>query len=194
MALDAEFVDVYKAANGVILVMDITKTWTFEYVERELSNIPPHIPVLVLANHCDMSHHRTVTRDTISYFVEGFDRYALNCREKKISTHFRRGNGGAQVRWAESSMRNGFGLKYLHKFFNLPFLQLQRCTLLSQLERNTSETDATTRELDLYFESEEANYDMYVLLLTTLQLLIILGTGLLISWSRDDESLLNPKA
>ena len=36
-----------------------------------------------------------------------------------------RPEGSAQVRYAESSMRNGFGLKYLHMFFNLPFLQLQ---------------------------------------------------------------------
>lgn len=74
MALDAEFVDVYKGANGAILVLDITKTWTFEYVERELANVPAHIPVMVLGNHCDMSHHRTVSRDSIAFFAEGFDR------------------------------------------------------------------------------------------------------------------------
>ena len=36
-----------------------------------------------------------------------------------------RPENAAQVRYAESSMRNAFGLKYIHKFFNLPFLQLQ---------------------------------------------------------------------
>ena len=33
--------------------------------------------------------------------------------------------GGACVRCCEASMRNGFGLKYVHRFFNVPFLKLQ---------------------------------------------------------------------
>lgn len=40
-----------------------------------------------------------------------------------------RGENGGEVRYAEASMRNGFGLKYIHKFFNLPFIQLQVCLL-----------------------------------------------------------------
>lgn len=59
-------------------------------------------------------------------------------------------------------MRNGFGLKLLHKFFNLPFLQLQRETLLRQLERNEEETSATIQELDMYFDSDETNYNKFL--------------------------------
>lgn len=33
--------------------------------------------------------------------------------------------GSSYFRYAESSMKNSFGLKYLHRFFNIPFLQLQ---------------------------------------------------------------------
>ena len=35
------------------------------------------------------------------------------------------GGLGSSVRYTEASMRSGFGLKYLYKFFNIPFLQLQ---------------------------------------------------------------------
>lgn len=59
-------------------------------------------------------------------------------------------------------MRNGFGLKLLHKFFNLPFLQLQRVSLLQQLERNKTEIDLTCQELDMYFESDEADYNKFI--------------------------------
>ncbi|GAB1866904.1 Putative GTP-binding protein Parf [Camponotus japonicus] len=143
-ALDAEFLDVYKGTNGVIIVMDITKSWTFDYVQRELPKIPSHIPVIVLGNHCDMSHHRTVTADHVTYFID--------------SLHERT----AQVRYAESSMRNGFGLKLLHKFFNLPFLQLQRETLLKQLETNEEETRLTIQELDLFQDSDDADYNKFL--------------------------------
>lgn len=59
-------------------------------------------------------------------------------------------------------MRNGFGLKLLHKFFNLPFLQLQRETLLKQLETNEEETRLTIQELDLFQDSDDANYNKFL--------------------------------
>ncbi|XP_012275492.1 rab-like protein 6 [Orussus abietinus] len=142
--LDAEFLDVYKGTNGVIVMMDITKTWTFDYVQRELPKIPSHIPVIVLGNHCDMSHHRTVTADLVTYFIDSLPERA------------------AQVRYAESSMRNGFGLKLLHKFFNLPFLQLQRETLAKQLETNKEEIRLTIQELDLFQDSDDADYNKFL--------------------------------
>lgn len=70
-----------------------------------------------------------------------------------------RPEGCAQIRYAESSMRNGFGLKYLHKFLNLPFLQLQRETLLAQLETNANETLATVTELDIFQAGPDADYN-----------------------------------
>ncbi|XP_022910549.2 rab-like protein 6 [Onthophagus taurus] len=144
-ALDAEFLDVYKGTNGVIMLMDLTKSWTFEYVQREMVKVPSHIPVIIMANHCDMAHHRTVTTDHVLYYIESIS-----------------GQRSAQIRYTESSMRNGFGLKFLHKFFNLPFLQLQKETLLKQLERNESETSATVQELDLFAESDEADYAKFI--------------------------------
>lgn len=60
-------------------------------------------------------------------------------------------------------MRNSFGLKLLHKFFNLPFLALQRDSLLKQLDTNLQEMTLTNEELDLYLETDDASYDRYVL-------------------------------
>ncbi|CAD5123231.1 DgyrCDS11592 [Dimorphilus gyrociliatus] len=146
--LDADFIDVFKGSHGVILMLDVTKSWTFGYVEREIVKIPDRIPILVLANHRDMGHHRTVSQDSIKTFLEDFERS--------------RPEGSAQIRYAEASMKNGFGLKYLHKFFNLPFLQLQKESLLTQLETNRREFDATVHELNAYGESELQNYDLFI--------------------------------
>ena len=46
--------------------------------------------------------------------------------------HYIRPEGSADVRYAECSMKDGFGLKYLHKFFSIPFLHLQvmKCIVL----------------------------------------------------------------
>lgn len=70
-ALDAEFLDVYKGTHGVVLMMDVTKAWTFEYVCRELPKIPQDIPVLILGNHCDMSHHRVVSAGQAMGLIDG---------------------------------------------------------------------------------------------------------------------------
>lgn len=60
----------------------------------------------------------------------------------------------AEVLYGESSMRNGFGLRFLHKFLSLPFLQLQRETLTALLTRNKRDTEVCSLELAEYLVSE----------------------------------------
>ncbi|KAB7504957.1 Rab-like protein 6 [Armadillidium nasatum] len=74
-ALDAEFLDVYKGTNGVTFLFDITKTWTFDYIKREIEKVPNHIPILVLGNMRDMGHHRVVSMDDVQYFIESLDSF-----------------------------------------------------------------------------------------------------------------------
>ncbi|RXN22189.1 rab 6 isoform X1 [Labeo rohita] len=146
LALDAEFLDVYKNCNGVIMMFDITKQWTYNYILRELPKVPTHVPVCVLGNYRDMGEHRVVLPDDIRDFIAGLNRPL----------------GSSYIHYAESSMKNGFGLKYLHRFFNIPFLQLQRETLLRQLETNQLDIDATLEELTVQQETEDQNYEIFL--------------------------------
>ncbi|XP_061529065.1 rab-like protein 6 isoform X2 [Phycodurus eques] len=146
VALDAEFLDVYKNCNGVIMMFDITKQWTFNYILRELPKVPTHVPVCVLGNHRDMGEHRVILPDDIRELIAGLNRPM----------------GSSYIHYAESSMKNGFGLKYLHRFFNIPFLQLQRETLLRQLETNQLDMDATLEELCVQQETEDQNYEIFL--------------------------------
>ncbi|KAI8429787.1 hypothetical protein MSG28_000325 [Choristoneura fumiferana] len=99
--LDATFLDVYKNATGVILMLDITKPWTFEYVVKELSRVPADLPVVILGNHCDMQHHR--------------------------------------------------------QFLSVPFLRLQRTSLLEQLQRNQKDMEEAEKEMDDFQLAQSLN-------------------------------------
>jgi GTPase SAR1 family protein len=143
-ALDAEFLDVYKGTHGVILMLDITKNWTFEYVQKELPKISTEIPVLILANHCDMNHHRTVSNGQVQALIEEYE------------------NRAAQVIYGESSMRNGFGLRLVHKFLGLPFLRLQRLSLLESLERNERDSHICSFEISEFLKSDDSNYTQFL--------------------------------
>uniref|UniRef100_A0A098LYA8 Rab-like protein 6 n=1 Tax=Hypsiglena sp. JMG-2014 TaxID=1550645 RepID=A0A098LYA8_9SAUR len=151
MALDAEFLDVYKNCNGVVMMFDITKQWTFNYILRELPKVPTHVPVCVLGNYRDMGEHRVILPDDVREFIDNLNRPP----------------GSSYFRYAESSMKNSFGLKYLHKFFNIPFLQLQRETLLRQLETNQLDIDATLEELSVQQETEDQNYELFLEMMET---------------------------
>lgn len=74
MICDATFVDVYKNCNGVILVFDITKKWSWEYVCRELDKIPSTIPVLLIANKVDLSAQREIREEEVSAFLASYKR------------------------------------------------------------------------------------------------------------------------
>uniref|UniRef100_H2YS55 RAB, member RAS oncogene family-like 6b n=1 Tax=Ciona savignyi TaxID=51511 RepID=H2YS55_CIOSA len=145
LQLDASFLDVYKGAHAVIMVFDITKKWTFNYIERELPKVPPHIPVLILGNHRDMGDHRVISFDEIEALTESIERPP----------------GSAGVSFLETSMKEGFGLKYIHKFINMPFLLLQRESLLKQLETNHLDMESCLEELQYTAASDEHSYEAF---------------------------------
>uniref|UniRef100_A0A182IMB4 Uncharacterized protein n=1 Tax=Anopheles atroparvus TaxID=41427 RepID=A0A182IMB4_ANOAO len=143
--LDAEFLDVYKGTHCVVMVMDITKAWTFDYVCRELPKVPGDIPVLLLGNHCDMGHHRVITAEQVHGFVE-------------TASADRR----AEIVYGDSSMRNGFGLRLLHKFFGVPFLYLQKSALEASLRKNAQDLDICRLEIEEYQKSDDSDYGRFL--------------------------------
>ena len=66
---------------------------------------------ILKSNFLDMQEHRVVQRDEITSFIKYYDR----------------GDDAAIIQYGECCMKNGFGLKFIHKFFNIPFLKLQVC-------------------------------------------------------------------
>ncbi|KFD45953.1 hypothetical protein M513_13160 [Trichuris suis] len=75
-SLDASFIDIYQGANAVILMFDITKPWTWDYVKRELPSMPANLPILVLGNRRDMESTREVPEDVCRRFINDFERSA----------------------------------------------------------------------------------------------------------------------
>lgn len=142
----SETIDVYKGAHAVLLVMDMTKSWTFRYIQNELPKVPKSLPVLIVANHRDQGHHRTVSREQVQAFLEGSNREPCD----------------GTLMYTEASMKNGFGLKLIEKFFNIPFLKLQEANLLKQLELNRQEYMTTQEELQLMQESINKEYEHHL--------------------------------
>ena len=50
LGLDASTVNVYRNSHAALFLFDITKQWTFDYVNNELPNVPEGMAVLVLAS------------------------------------------------------------------------------------------------------------------------------------------------
>lgn len=111
-----------------------------------------------------MNHHRSVNGDEVIYYLKTLERYfyyyllvSLKLGDQFIIIlRFR----SAPIRYAEVSMSNGFGLRLIYKWIGISFLQLQRENIVNQLETNGRETKIMTMELDVYQQSNEANYDM----------------------------------
>lgn len=146
----SESYDVYKGANAVLLMMDMTKSWTFKYVQCELPKIPKHIPVLVISNHRDQGHHRTISAVQVKAFLDGLDRKPDD----------------GTIMYTETSMKDGFGMRLIEKFLNIPFLKLQEASLIKQLEMNRKEGLTTYEELQVLQESIDREYEQYLELQT----------------------------
>ncbi|KAI7900764.1 P-loop containing nucleoside triphosphate hydrolase protein [Cokeromyces recurvatus] len=124
MGLDATTVNVYRNTHAAILIFDITKPWTFDYVNKELENVPETVSVLVLGNFCDKIQERKVELDTIHATL-----YQHN--QERIKKGAIKPN---LIRYAETSMQTGMGLKYIYEYLGVPFLQLMIESLNKQIE------------------------------------------------------------
>ncbi|CAI5721907.1 unnamed protein product [Peronospora destructor] len=121
--VDASTVNVYHEAHGVIFLLDITKWDTLEYVKQQLDNVPVHIPTLVLGNFRDQGAQRKIFKEDIQEML-----YAS--RDRRQSQQWRR---PTELLYFECSLLNCYGLKSLHQYFGIPFLQLKLATIRQQM-------------------------------------------------------------
>ena len=146
--LDAEFLNVYQGTHAVIFMFDISKKWTYDYVIQNLPLVPHEIPVLVMANFMDNQENRVVGETT---------------GMKSIHSAARRPLAAAPVVVIESSLKDGFGLKMVHQFFNLPFLSLQRKSLQQMLETNKqNQTKVNEFFLNSSSGKDERDYGLFL--------------------------------
>eukprot|EP00108_Taenia_solium_P007737 TsM_000673500 transcript=TsM_000673500 gene=TsM_000673500 len=159
-SLDSTFIDVYKGVNCVILMFDMTSR-TFEYVCRELPKVPHSAPVLVVGNFRDAVATDEVNREITEAEVRTYIRRMLKVRQSSASDsdtpEFCK--QCAPIRYCETSMKNGFGLMYLHRFLNIPFLHLQYAYLLQALAVNRQAFSSISQQLDLAEENRESLKD-----------------------------------
>jgi len=140
-ALDASVVDVMRGATGCVMMFDMNKKWTWDYVTREVPKfVKSGIQILVVGNFRDLGESgRVVTTATAQSFCD---------------------LAGPNVHYVEASMKNGYGVRAIATYFSLPFLSLQKKYLDEQVRRNQEETEAALGEMKAL--SEELTYDLYM--------------------------------
>lgn len=121
--VDASTVDVYHEAHGVIFLLDVTKWDTLEYVKQQLDNVPVHIPTLVLGNFRDQGAQRKIFKEDIQELLYGSNDRSQHQQWKRPT----------ELLYFECSLLNCYGLKSLHQYFGIPFLQLKMATIRQQM-------------------------------------------------------------
>ncbi|KAG1147847.1 hypothetical protein G6F37_002845 [Rhizopus arrhizus] len=138
MGLDASTVNVYRNTHAALFLFDVTKPWTFDYVNNELSHVPESLSVLVLGNFADKSAERKIELDQIHATLYQHNQERMEKGALKPNL----------IRYAETSMKTGLGLKYIYEYLGVPFLQLMMEALRKQLELKAVEIVDLLETLD----------------------------------------------
>ncbi|KAJ0395219.1 hypothetical protein P43SY_004077 [Pythium insidiosum] len=147
--VDASTVDVYHETHGVVFLLDVTKPHTLEYVRQHLEKVPVHIPTLVLGNFRDCGAQRKIFKEDIQDLLYGTG-----------STSGTMPRRPTELLYFECSLLNCYGLKTLHQYFGVPFLQLKLHTLRQQMR--IVEGDFSHLKLDIQGKIAEQRYADYV--------------------------------
>ncbi|KAG0234497.1 hypothetical protein BGW42_006578 [Actinomortierella wolfii] len=151
-ALDASTIDVYRNADGAIIMYDGSKPWTFEYAVTALTQAPTNIPVLLLKNFTE--EDETVNEQAEARLKELLDKHnnhrsALPCAPANL------------VRHIETNMKSGMGLKEIHDSFGLPFLNTVREMHRRKFDQKTQEIEELLVKLDHHQRQMQLTRSMY---------------------------------
>ena len=119
--LDATMVDVYHGCHAAIFLIDPSKKWTYEYVQRELATVPEHIPTCVVLNFRDYPASKRLIR----------------LEEVEADMEYSFGKRPFRPFVMEASLLNCYGLQALSTFLHIPFLCLKRASLEQAMQLNT---------------------------------------------------------
>ena len=119
--LDATVVDVYHGCHAAIFLIDPSKKWTYEYVQRELATVPEHIPTCVVLNFRDYPASKRLIR----------------LEEVEADMEYSFGKRPFRPFVMEASLLNCYGLQALSTFLHIPFLCLKRASLEQAMQLNT---------------------------------------------------------
>lgn len=150
--VDATTVDVYHETHGVVFLLDVTKWDTLEYVRQQLEKVPVHIPTLVLGNFRDCGNQRKIFKEDIQDLL-----YGSSDRSRQQQQQLRRPH---ELLYFECSLLNCYGLKSLHQYFGIPFLQLKLATIRQQMR--IVEGEFSHLKHDLQAKISEQRYSDYV--------------------------------
>ncbi|KAF0718609.1 Aste57867_1579 [Aphanomyces stellatus] len=148
--VDAQNVDVYQNAHGVIFLMDISKYATLEYVKSQLDAVPVHIPTLVIGTFRDLRSGDLPLKRAI--FKEDVHALLYGGPKDHKNPHFRR---PLEQHYFEASLTNCYGLKALHAYLGVPFLHLKVATVKQQLRLLETELVNHKHEVDVTIASQK---------------------------------------
>ena len=155
--LDATTVDVYKNCDAVVFMIDPRSRSSFEFVVREVQNVPRSATLLILRNFVDLvsgdsENEEIVPREAVTSIVE-----SLRTMREEEQKEFELPPG--KVDGFDACMKNCFGLKVLHSYLNIPFLRLRWKTLRRKLQECIDEHDSAMEEVEMYIQTQ--NYDQF---------------------------------
>ena len=130
--LDADSIDVFRGAHGVVYVFDPRKRWTFEYVQRQLPSVPARMPVLIFMNFSDL----VTDEPSVEGSGEGSPGRAKPVTMAEVEDLAQRESQrrGRAVLAASSSMADCYGLDLLYDFLQLPYCFAKELALEKALE------------------------------------------------------------
>lgn len=161
MPTDATTVDVYRNAHCVIMMFDVTRRETFNYVRTAILSVPPDMLIIIIANFVDQVTHRVVSDDEVEALCRSCRRTStplmtsLLCARVDPSVSF-------EPQWICASMTTGFGMRPLHSYLHVPFTFMK-------LVEHEAKLKAFYEQVSLYNSElaeirEHQNYEEYMTL------------------------------